>query len=116
MQDFDEQLAIAERYLDEMLAAEAAGSYEAWTARFQQRDLVDFTEDVFKAEVEEMSEEVGRYQSREYLGTLKGPDGEDYPQSIRFVWKAAFEKMESVIVVGIHKVDDTWHVHENICM
>lgn len=44
----DNTRAIAEQYLDEMLAAEASMDYQSFVARFQKQDVANFGESRFK--------------------------------------------------------------------
>lgn len=112
MNEVDDRLAIAEKFFDEMLEAEGANDYKAWIRRFDHSDLVDFDESIFARDIKQMNEDLGAYQSRVYLGSLDGFKNENHPESIRFVWKGTFEKNEMVMVVGIHKKDQAWYVHQ----
>jgi hypothetical protein len=112
MNESDDQLAIAEKYLDEMLEAENMNNYQSWIKRFEQTDLADFNESIFAEDIKQMNEDLGSYKSRVYLGSLNGFKNDNHPESTRFVWSGVFEKTEMVIVLGIHKRGDTWHVHQ----
>ena len=108
--------ATAEQYLDEMLAAERDSDYGAFTRRFERKDLENFGESRFRKEMFAVREDFGEYRDREYLGSLKGfvdadrPDR--HPGCVRYVWRAVFEKNETVIVVGLHERDGKVHVNE----
>lgn len=106
-----EALAVAEKYLDEMIAADAANDYEAFIRPF----IVDeeFTKEKFEADVAEMQPAMGKYVSREYLGSMKGND-DDHKDSLRFVWKGIYEKQEALIVVGICQIDGNWFAIEGM--
>ncbi len=106
-----EALAVAEKYLDEMIAADAANDYEAFIRPFIVNE--DFTKEKFEADVAEMQPVMGEYVSREYLGSLKGND-DDHKDSIRFVWKGIYEKQETVIVVGIVQKEGKWFAIEGM--
>lgn len=112
----DATRAIAEKYLDEMLAAEAATDYAAFVKRFEERDIVHFGESKFRKDMYAIRMDLGEYRSREYLGSLRGPRDPDhpdrYPNGVRHVWRGVHEKNETVIVVGLHERDGTFHVNE----
>ena len=61
-------------------------------------------------------EDLGRYENREYLGSLKGhidPDDRNkHPGCIRYVWRGVFEKNETLITMGIHTRDGKYYVNE----
>lgn len=106
-----EALTVAEKFLDEMIAADAANDYEAFIRPF----VVDeeFTREKFEADVAEMQAAMGEYKSREYLGSLKGNDT-DHKDSLRFVWKGFYEKEEALMVVGICQIDGDWFAIEGM--
>ena len=108
--------ATAERYLDEMLAAESDTDYRAFTRRFEPKDLEDFGESRFKKSMYAIREDLGEYRDREYLGSLRGFVDADRPDrrpgGVRHVWRGVFEKNETVIVVGLHERDGKVHVSE----
>lgn len=106
-----EALAVAEEYLDQMIAADAANDYEAFIKPFIVNE--EFTQEKFEADVAEMQPLMGAYVSREYLGSLKGND-DDHKDSLRFVWKGTYEKEEALIVVGIVMIEGNWFAIEGM--
>ena len=113
MDDIIEELAVAEQYLSQMLEADRTNNYEAFIKKFDKIDLEGFNEDTFLRDTEQMRGDLGAYKSRLYLGSLKGFKEAKRPKSLRFVWRAIYEKNEALIVVGIHKKDGTWYVNES---
>lgn len=112
MQNETERLAIAEKYLDEMLEAERKNDYQAWTTRFEEEDLKGFTEAIFKKDIAEMNEKMGAYQDRLFLETLRARLDDGDSESHKFVWKGIYEKEDVVMIVGIHKKNNIWYVHQ----
>jgi len=111
----EEQRAIAEKYLDQMIAADAAKDYDAFLVPFdptEQKDS-DFTKEYFDADADEMLEEAGGYKSREFLCCINGDDS-SYAMCLRFVWKGKYEKKDFIIIVGIHQRDGDWYAHEGM--
>jgi hypothetical protein len=108
-----EEIAVAEKYLTEMLEADRTDDYEAFIRRFDKIDLEGFDKDIFLNDTEQMQEDLGAYKSRFYLGSLKGFKEDKYPRCLRFVWRAIYEKNEALIVVGIHEKDGVWYVNES---
>lgn len=113
MKEYVEELKIAEKYLTETLQADRDGNYEGFVKRFDKRDIEGFSEEVFFKDVELMRDELGTFISRSYLGSLKGFRDENHPDSLRFVWRATYEKTEALITVGMHKIDEVWYLNEN---
>lgn len=109
-----EELEIAEKYLTEMLEADRLGDYEAFIQRFDSDDLEDFTENIFQKDIELMREDLGVYKNRSFLGSLKGFKSENHPGCLRFVWRAAYEKNEALVILGIHEKNGVWYVNENV--
>lgn len=119
MEDFTAQQTIADTYLEEMLQAEREQDHKAWGRRWL-NNKSEVSLEIFQKDVEHMHEVLGHYQSREYLGALKGRSDEstdDHESTrLRFVWRVIFEKNEALYVVGIRQVDGTWYVYECPCM
>lgn len=113
MSDNQEELKIAENYLSEMLEADQDGDYSTFIKRFESVDPVDFNEEVFLKDVVQMREDLGQYEERVFLGSLKTLSGTDAERSLRFVWRGIYQKNEALIVLGIHKKNGTWFVNEN---
>ncbi|WP_028470469.1 hypothetical protein [Neptunomonas japonica] len=113
MNDITKELAIAEKYLSQMLEADRTSNYEAFIERFDKTDLEDFNEDVFLHDTKLMREDLGAYKSRSYMGSLKGFKVDQHPKCMRFVWRAIYDKNEALIVVGIHEKDGVWYVNES---
>ncbi len=105
---------IAEKYLDEMIAADSNGDYAAFTQRFEPENLMDFDPEKFQGDIDEMREDLGEYNSRVYLGSLNGHD-KSAPNCQRFVWKGIYEKNETLIVVGVYEKEGVCYVNENMC-
>lgn len=112
------QLALAEQILDEMIEAECEGNenYELFVKHFDKETLRDFGPTRFKKEMMCIREDLGKYKSREYLGSLKGHVDPDYPdkhpECIRYNWRGIFEKNETLITLGIHKANGKYLVNE----
>ena len=113
MDNVDAELAVAEKYLDEMMEADRADDYEGFIKRFDKVDLDGFNEEIFHNDAKLMREELGLYKSRSYLGSLNGFKDDTHPRCLRFVWRATYEKNEALIVVGIHEIDGIWYVNES---
>lgn len=100
MKEDNDRLAMAELFLDEMIEAELEenANYELFTKRFDVDTLKDFRPSRFKKEMMCINEDLGRYKSREYLGSLKGAidvdDPDRHPECIRYNWRGIFEKMK----------------------
>ncbi|MBJ7539084.1 hypothetical protein [Marinomonas transparens] len=114
MNDITKQLALAEKYLDEMLAAEKADDYEAWMQRFEKDNHNGPSKDNFHKDIEHMRQTLGAYQSREYFGSIKMSNEDKYPDGLRFFWKGVFEKKELLIAIGIHQKSGVWYVNHNV--
>ena len=109
-----EELEVAEKYLTEMLEADRIGNYEAFIKRFDSADLAGFNEIIFHKDIELMGKDLGAYQNRTFLGSLKGFKSESRPRCLRFVWRATYEKNEALIILGIHTKNGVWYVNENV--
>lgn len=114
MNEIIEELAIAEKYLSEMLEADRISDYDAFIKRFDKSDLAGFVKDIFLADTIKMHEELGAYKNRLYLGSLNGFKDTNHPNSLRFVWRAIYEKNEALIVLGIHQKSGVWYVNDNV--
>jgi hypothetical protein len=114
MNEVVEELAIAEEYLTEMLEADRVSDYEGFVKRFDKVDLEGFDKDVFLNDTQQMREDLGTYKKRLYLGFLNGFKDDNHPKSLRFVWRAMYEKNEALIVVGIHEKCGVWYVNDNV--
>jgi len=112
--DISVNLNRAEQFADEMLQADAEGSYEKFTQRFEEKYLFDFTKKRFLRDVREMKEEFGNYISRDFLGCLAGDTHPEnmakYPQEQRYIWRAVYEKKEVLMTACIYCKDGTYHV------
>ena len=104
MENNDKQLV--ETWLDEMLAAEASLDFKEWTKRFEVGSLDNFGESRFRKDMHCIREDFGDYQSRTFLGTVKGRIDPDFPDRrpncVRYIWRGVFDKCETIIVVGLH--------------
>ncbi len=72
MEEYVAQKAIAEGYLDEMLEAERARDFGAWSKQWDASDLEGLDEEVFQRDLDDMDRVFAAYRSRAYLGVLKG--------------------------------------------
>ena len=118
MEKDKERFALAEEILDEMIQAEREGQedYELFVKRFDKDTLNDFGPSRFKKEIMCIHVDLGEFESRDYLGYLKGHVDPDYPdkhpECIRYIWRGIFEKNETLITLGIHKQDGEYFVNE----
>jgi len=119
MTDIPPEQALADRYLQEMLEAERARDFTAWCARWDDEELEGFDEASFQQDLDEMSELLGPYRSRDYLGCLTPPAGTDPDEEelprLRFVWKASYERGDAMFDVGIVHLNGAWRVYRNAC-
>ena len=100
---------IAEQYLDLLLKAEIERDYGRYMKNFSLSIDDSYTKEKFSMALDNMADEMGAYQERQYLCALN-----DFkPGCTRFVWKAVFEKGETIVVVGIIKEDDTYKINEH---
>jgi len=114
---------IAELYLDEMIEAERHFDYKAWCRRWEDKIYKEFPEGLFTSETQETFDDLGQYLSREYIGCETDYDSGEVNRK-RFVWRSTCEKGQCVITVGIHEVDGTVYLNEemyrygesNMCM
>ena len=114
---------IAEQYLDEMIEAERHFDYKAWCRRWEDTIYKEFPKGLFTSETRETFDDLGQYLRREYIGCETNYDSGEVSWK-RFVWKSTCEKGQCVITVGIHEVDGTVYLNEemyrygesNMCM
>lgn len=104
-----EELAIAEKYLKEMLEADDTENFELYTKRYEEKYLVNFSKDIFLGDVKGMHERNGMNTGYEFLGALRNSrfDGLDI---FRFVWKGIYEKRDAVIEFDLYKKNGNWYV------
>ncbi len=111
-------LDIAELYLDEMIEAENSGDYEKWIQRREKQYLGNFNERLFRRDLEDITDELGEYVSREYLGSITGYENsalEDrYPKAVRHLWRGVFDKNETLITCGYYYKNGQFYINE--CM
>lgn len=119
MTDIGKLRDLAEGFLDEMLEAERARDFDAWSHRWHANDLKGLNAQVFLNDLDQMEEELGAYRSRDYFGDVPGASGkkdaENTPKKWRFVWRLNFEKKATLSVVGILQVDGVWRPYMNSC-
>jgi len=114
---------IAEQYLDEMIEAERHFDYKVWCRRWEDTIYKEFPEGLFTSETQETFDDLGQYLSREYIGCETDYDSGEVSRK-RFVWRSTCEKGQCIITVGIHEVDGTVYLNEemyrygesNMCM
>ena len=113
MVDSTEELAIAEKYLKEMLEADNTGNFDLYTKRYEEKYLVNFSREVFLNDIKCMNERNGLNIGYEFLGTLRNYNfnGLDI---FRFVWKGIYEKRDAVIEIAVYKKEGNWHVIESV--
>jgi len=109
MSESSEEMAVAEKYLKEMLEADDTENFELYTKRFERKYLTNFTRERFSNDIKHMHERNGMHTGYELLGTLRHSKLEDLDVH-RTVWKGIYEKREAVIEIGIYKRDGVWYV------
>jgi len=114
MPEFEREKAIAEGFLKEMLEADETGNYELLTKHYEEKDLIDFSPKRFEDDIKHMQERNGKNLSYKYFGSLQGYREDDHDGCFRFVWKGIYEKREALIVIGIHRKKNTWHVNTSL--
>ncbi|GHF94435.1 hypothetical protein [Thalassotalea marina] len=113
MADSTEELAIAEKYLKEMLEADNTGNFDLYTKRYEEKYLVNFSREVFLNDIKCMNERNGLNIGYEFLGTLRNYNFKGL-DIFRFVWKGIYEKRDAVIEIAIYKKEGNWHVIESV--
>ena len=113
MDEVEIEIAVAEKFLDEMLEADRIGDYVEFIKRFDKNDIEGFDEETFLKDINHMREDLGQYKRRSYLGHLNGFKDNKHSGCLRFVWRAIYEKNEALIVVGIHEIEGVWYVNES---
>jgi len=112
--DISVNLNRAEQFVDEIIEGGFESNYQKFTRHFEKKYLVQFTKKRFLRQVRGIREDFGEYKSREFLGCVKGDtDPENmakYPNELRYLWHAVFEKNEVLMVACIYCKDGTYHV------
>lgn len=108
LDDSDERLKIAEKFLDHLIAARE-------TADFQKiQELIEepyreqwFNERDFKRGLKRFDEDLGAYITRTHFGSLGAIDHtmEKFPEGTRHIWRGQFEKANVIIILKIYKKD-----------
>jgi len=109
MTEPSEELAMAEKYLHEMLEADDTANYDLYTKRYEEKYLTNFSREIFSNDINHMHERNGMHTGYELLGTLRNSTVDDL-DIYRTVWKGIYEKRDAVIEMGIYKKDGTWYV------
>jgi len=109
MTDLSKALAIAEKYLQEMLEADDTGNFELYTKRYEKKYLSNFTPEIFSSDIAGMHERNGMHTGYEYLGALRNSSYDGH-EIYRSVWRGIYEKRDAVIEIGIYKKEGKWHV------
>ncbi|WP_448546446.1 hypothetical protein [Thalassotalea fusca] len=109
MTDSSEELAIAEKYLNEILEADNTKNFELYTKRYEEKYLVNFSKEQFLDDIKCMRERNGMNTDYEFLGALRNSRFESL-DIFRFVWKGIYEKRDAVIELGIYKKNGIWYV------
>lgn len=117
MNKWDSEKAIAEAFLDGMLEAERLKDFNAWARHWDKEDLKGLNEEVFQNDLRKMSDVLGAYHHREYLGVYEGRRDEVPKDAVRlkFVWRMVYEKNEALSVIGIRNANGTWRPYQNMC-
>ena len=117
MNMWDSEKAVAEAFLDQMLEAEHVRDFTAWAKHWDLEDLKGLNEEVFQNDLKKMSDVLGAYRGREYLGAYEGRRDEAPTDAVRlkFVWRMIYEKNEALSVIGIRNADGQWRVYQNMC-
>jgi len=104
-----EDIKIAEKYLEEMLAADDAGDFDLFTKRYESIYLEGFTVERFNSDIKAMHKRNGKNKGYEFLASFRNQiiDGNEV---YRTVWKGIYEKRDAVIDFGVYKKDETWYV------
>ncbi|GAA0226731.1 hypothetical protein [Marinomonas primoryensis] len=113
MLELENEKSIAENFLKVMLEADDTGNYELFIKHYEEKDLVGFSIERFQNDIKHMQARNGMNLGYEYFGALKGYREGDHDGCFRFVWKGLYEKREALIVIGIHRKDDTWYINES---
>lgn len=114
MSNLKDEKAIAEGFLKEMLKADETGDYELFIKHYEEKDLVNFSRAGFEDDIKHMNARNGKNLSYEYFGSLQGYRDDDHEGCYRFVWKGIYEKREALIIIGIHRKNDTWFVNTSL--
>lgn len=97
---------IAEQFLSEMLDAISELNYKNFTNRMEKEILETFTEKHFLRSMRNLSEDLGPYVYRKYLGTINGGHysipADKYPKKKRHIWRGVYENYETFITLGIY--------------
>lgn len=109
MTDSTEVLAIAEKYLKEMLEADDTANFELYTKRYEEKYLVNFSKERFSDDIHGMHQRNGKNIGYEFLSALRNSkfDGLDI---FRFVWKGIYEKRDAVIEIDVYKKNGDWYI------
>lgn len=109
MTDASEVLAIAEKYLKEMLEADDTANFELYTKRYEKKYLVNFSKEIFSDDIQCMHEKNGMNTGYEFFGTLRNARFDNL-DVFRFVWKGIYEKRDAVIEIDLYEKNGNWHV------
>jgi hypothetical protein len=109
MTDSSEELAIAEKYLKEMLEADDTANFELYTKRYEEKYLVNFSKERFLGDIKGMHERNGMNTGYEFLCALRNSRFDDL-DIFRFVWKGIYENRDAVIEFGLYKKNENWYV------
>lgn len=109
MIEFTEELAIADKYVKEMLEADDSVDFELYIKRYEKKYLGNFSQKIFISDIEHMHKMNGMHTGYELLGALRNYkiDGLDV---FRSVWKGIYENRDAVIEMEIYKKNDVWHI------
>ena len=111
----DEDLSIAEEYIDELIEAVTEMNHKNLTQRFEEKSVTNFTEAQYLRDMRDISEDMGDYVRLDFWGCVaatKRLNSDSYTNSVRYVWRGFFDKTEVIITVGIYQRGEAYHVYE----
>ena len=109
MTESTEILAIAEKYLKEMLEADDTVNFELYIKRYEEKYLGNFSREIFTSDIAHMHKRNGMNTGYMFLSKLRNAkiDGLDV---FRTVWKGVYENHDAVIEMEIYKKNGVWYV------
>jgi len=102
----------AEQFLSEILEAEEEWNYAKYTQRWEKLYLVAYPEHRFLRHCRIDGEDLGKFVQRDFLGCVaykEDPEGR-YPNRVRFVWRAYYERQEAIRTLGIYCKNGSYFV------
>lgn len=99
----------AEKFLSEILEAEAEVNYAKFMQRWEKIYHVAYPEHRFLRHCRNDAEELGKYVRREFLGCAvphEHPDGL-YPNRVKYIWQSHYEHDEAILALSIYSKGGT---------